>query len=109
MLAMSLLVVLQAFIDVIMPPPEHAIHQDGKLVGHGCHRFGCAEFAAKATILGAEVALASEERGRGEPERGGGPIDHAPRASAKDLPTGDAIIGTQAVMQMFGLADSSVV
>jgi hypothetical protein len=65
-------------------------------MGHGGDRIGRAEFAAEATILCTEITLTSEEGRRGEPEGGGGPIDHGPSASAKRLPAGDAMIGTEA-------------
>jgi hypothetical protein len=63
LLAVAVLVVLHPLIDVPLAPPEHAIDQNGKLVGHGRNRFRRAEFPAKATILGTEVALAPKERG----------------------------------------------
>src|SRR4051812_26421945 len=53
--AVALLVVLQTLVHVLMSPLEHAIDQDGQLVGHGRNRFRCAESAAEAAILGAEV------------------------------------------------------
>jgi hypothetical protein len=39
-------------------------------MSHGGNRFWRTEFAAEASELRAEVTLALEERGGGEPERG---------------------------------------
>src|ERR1700730_1911726 len=67
LLTVSLLVVLQAFVDVLVSPGEHAIDQAGELVGHGGDRLGGPEFAAEAAVLGAEVTLAPQQRGGSEP------------------------------------------
>src|SRR5262249_48830291 len=52
LLAVARFVVLQALVDVLVAPLQHAIDQASELVGHGRDRFGGAEFAAKAAILG---------------------------------------------------------
>jgi len=64
--AVSRLVVLQALIDVLVSALQEPIDQAGKLVGHGGDRFGGAEFAAEAAVLGAEVALTTQKRGGGQ-------------------------------------------
>jgi hypothetical protein len=66
---MTLLIELEAFIHVFVPPPEHAIDQDGQLMSHGSDGFGCSEFAAEATELSAEVALAPEKGSRSRARR----------------------------------------
>src|SRR5712692_1310053 len=58
LLAMSFLVVLHAFVHVGVPPPEHAIHQNGEFVGHGGNRFRCPEFAGRAATLCAATSFA---------------------------------------------------
>ena len=63
LLAVSLFVVLLALVDVRVSPGEQSIHQPGEFVSHGGDRFGGAEFATEATILGAEVTLAPQQRG----------------------------------------------
>jgi len=86
LLAMSVLVVLDALVDVRVAPLQHAIDEAGEFVSHGRHRFGRAEFAPEATILGAEVTLTPKEGGRADPERGGGPIDHGRVPRRNTLP-----------------------
>ena len=85
LVAVSFFVVLHALIHVFVPPLEHAIDQEGELMSHGGNRFRCAESAAEAAILGAEVTLAPEERRGRQPQRGGGSIDHMAGASAPCL------------------------
>ena len=58
---MAFLVVLHPLIDVRVPPSEHAVHEDGKLMGDGRNGFGRAECAAEAPILGTEITLAVEQ------------------------------------------------
>src|SRR6266446_8310087 len=43
LLAVSLLTVPQALIDVLVPPLQHAVDESGELVGHGGDRFRGAE------------------------------------------------------------------
>ena len=50
LLAVPVLVVLQAFVDVFLAPAEHAIDQDGQLVGHRGNRFRCAELVAARLV-----------------------------------------------------------
>lgn len=94
LLTMAFLVVLHPLVDVLVAPAEHAIDEDGKLMGHGGNRFRGAEFAAEATVLSAEVALAAKQGGGGDPEGGGRAIDHVAGAAADHFPAGDAIIWT---------------
>src|SRR5262245_41382688 len=74
---------------------EHPVHETGELVGQRGDRLGGTEFAAKAPILCAEIALTAEEGGRGESQGRGGAIDHRPGASTKHLAAGDAIVRTE--------------
>jgi hypothetical protein len=60
LLSVSLLVVLQALVDVLVSPFQHAIDQAGELMRHGGDRFWCAEFAAETAVLGAQVRLAPQ-------------------------------------------------
>jgi hypothetical protein len=64
-------------------------------MSHRRNRLWSAQFAAKATILGAEVGLAPEQSGGGDAESGCGTIDDAPGASTDHFAAGDPIIGTQ--------------
>jgi hypothetical protein len=66
LLAVTFLVILHAFVHVVLTPSQHAIHEHGEFVGHRGHRFGRVEFAAEAPVLGAQVGLAAEQRGRGQ-------------------------------------------
>jgi len=59
LLAVSLLVVFRAFVDVLLTILQHAIHQSGKPISHGGDGFRGAELAAQASVLCAEVRLAS--------------------------------------------------
>ena len=63
LLTVSLLVVLQALVDVLVSPLEHAIDQAGELMSHGGDRFWGAEFATEAAVLGTEVTLTPQQRG----------------------------------------------
>ena len=60
LLAVSLLVVLRAFIDVLLTILQHPIDQSGEAVGHGCDGFRGTNFAAQASVLRPEVRLASQ-------------------------------------------------
>src|SRR5262245_32982119 len=93
---MAVLVVLQALVDVFMSPAEHAIDQDGQLVGHGGDRFRRAEFVSEATKLGTEITLAAKQGGGGNSQGGCRAIDHPSSASADHLPAGDPVIWRQA-------------
>src|SRR3984957_6373333 len=95
LLAVSLVVIRQALVDVLVAPLEQAIDQAGELVRHGGDRFGGAEFAAEAAVLGAEVALTPEQRRGRQPEGRRGPVDDVPGAFANHLAAGDAIVRTQ--------------
>jgi len=67
LLPVLIFLVLQAFIDVVVPPAQQAIDEAGEFVGHGGDRLGGAEFPAVAPILSAEVALTPKERGGTDP------------------------------------------
>jgi len=67
LLPVLIFLVLQAFIDVVVPPAQQAIDEAGEFVGHGGDRLGGAEFPAEAPILGAEVALTPKEGGGTDP------------------------------------------
>ena len=64
-------------------------------MGHGRNGLRGAEFAAETAELGAEVTVAAEKRGGGDPERGRRAIDHVSGASANHFAARDPIIGTQ--------------
>jgi hypothetical protein len=95
LLAVARLVVREALVDVLVSPEQQAIDQAGEPIGHGRDRLRRAEPAAEATILRPEVALAAQERGGGEAERRGLPIDDVASASAQDLVAAGAIVGTE--------------
>jgi hypothetical protein len=81
LLAVSLLVIRQALVDVLVAPVQHAVDEASELVSHRGDGFRRAEFAAEAPVLSAEVALASEQRGGGQAEGGRGSIDDVPGAT----------------------------
>ena len=58
MLAVTFLVVLNALVDVLVPPSQHAVDQDGELMSHGRNCFWRAELTPEAAELGAELAAA---------------------------------------------------
>jgi hypothetical protein len=93
--AVALLVILQALVDVLVSPLEHAIHQTGELVRHRGDRLWRTESGAEATVLCAEVALTPQQRGGGQPKGRRGSIDDVPGAFANHLASGNAIIRTQ--------------
>jgi hypothetical protein len=64
LLAVSLLVVLRAFVDVLLTILQHAIDQSGKPVDHRRNGFGGAELGAHSEVLSSQVALAAEQRAR---------------------------------------------
>jgi len=64
LLAVSLLVVLGAFVDVLLTVLQRAIDQSGEPVGHRRNGFGGAELGAESAVLGSQVAAAAEQRGR---------------------------------------------
>ena len=57
--------------------------------------FGAPSFGAETAVLGAQVTLAPQQRGGGQPERRRGSIDDVPGASANHLASGDAIVWTE--------------
>src|SRR6266446_2794497 len=64
LLAVSLLVVFRAFVDVLLTVLQHAIDQSGEPVGHRGNGFGGAELGAQSAVLGSKVAAAANQRGR---------------------------------------------
>ena len=60
LLAVSLFVVLSAFIDVLLTVLQHSIDQSGEPVSHGRDGFRGTELGAQASVLRAEVSLASQ-------------------------------------------------
>ena len=60
LLTVSLLVVFRAFVDVLLTILQHPINQSGKPMSHGSDGFRGAELAAQASVLYAEVRLASQ-------------------------------------------------
>ena len=67
LLPVTLFVVLQTPVRVLMSPLEHAIHQPGELVRHRGDRLRRTESGTEATVLGTQIALTPQQRGRGEP------------------------------------------
>jgi len=65
LLAVSLLVVVRAYIDVLLTILQHAIDESGGPVGHRRNGFGGAELGAQSAVLGSQVALTADQRGRG--------------------------------------------
>ena len=63
----SRFVVVEALIDVLVPPFEQAIDQTGELVRHRGDRLRCAESGAEATVLRTEIALTPQQGGGREP------------------------------------------
>jgi len=55
MLAISLLVVLRTFVDVLLTILQHPIDQSTEPMSHGGDGFRGAELAAQSAVLGAEV------------------------------------------------------
>ena len=64
LLAVSLLVVLRAFVDALLTILQHAIDQSGRLVGHRRNGLGGAELGAHSAVLSSQVGLAAEQRAR---------------------------------------------
>ncbi len=60
LLAVSLLVVFRPFVDVLLTILQHAIDQSGEAVRHGGDGFGSTELGAQASVLRAEIGLASQ-------------------------------------------------
>ena len=63
LLAVPLLIVFRASVDVLLTIFQHSIDQSGQPVSHGGDGFRGAELAAQASVLRAEVGLASQEGG----------------------------------------------
>ena len=57
LLAVSLLIVFRAFVDVVLTILQHAIDQSGEPMGHSGDGFRGAKPAAQASVLRAEVGL----------------------------------------------------
>ena len=60
LLVVSLLVVLRAFVDVLLTILQHAVDESGEPMGHSSEGFRGAKLAAQASVLCAEVGLASQ-------------------------------------------------
>jgi hypothetical protein len=58
LLAVSLLVILCTFVDVLLTILEHTIDQSGEPMSHSSDGFWGAEPATQASVLRAEVGLA---------------------------------------------------
>jgi hypothetical protein len=62
LLAVSSLVILCTFVDVLLTILQHSIDQSGKPMSHSGDGFWGAELAAQAAVLRAEVGLTSQSR-----------------------------------------------
>ena len=60
LLAVSLLIVFRTFVDVVLAILEHSIDESGEPMGHSSDGFRGAKLAAQASVLRAEVGLASQ-------------------------------------------------
>jgi len=60
LLAVSLLVILCTFVDVLLTIPQHSIGQSSEPMSHSGDGFWGAEPATQAAVLRAEVGLASQ-------------------------------------------------
>ena len=60
LLAISSLVLLGPFVDVLLAVLQHSIDPSGKPMSHGGDGFRRAELGAQASVLRAEIGLASQ-------------------------------------------------
>lgn len=59
LLAVSSLVILCTFVDVLLTVLQHSVNESGDSVGHGSDGFRGTELAAQPAVLRAEVGLAT--------------------------------------------------
>jgi len=82
LMAVSLLVVRSAFVDVLLTVLQHSIDESGEAVCHGRDGFRGTELGAQAAVLRAKVSLASQQGCGRDPQCRSSAVDHVPRASA---------------------------
>ena len=92
MLAVSVFIVLSAFVDVLLTVLQHSIDQSGEPVCHGGDGFRGTELAAQASVLRAEVSLASQQGSGCDPQCRSSTVDHMPRASAQHFVPADTVV-----------------
>ena len=75
-MAVSLLVVRSAFVDVLLTVLQYSIDESGEAVCHGRDGF-------RGTELGVQAVSLASQPGRGrDPQCRSSTVDHVPRASA---------------------------
>ncbi len=83
--AKFLLIELSALVDVLLTVLQHAVDQSGEPMSHGRDRLRRSQFGSQAAVLRAQVTLASDQGGGGQPQCRSGTVDYVPRASASTL------------------------
>src|SRR2546427_6777462 len=92
LLAISMLVVLSAFVNVSLTVLQHSIDQSGEPVGHRRNGFRGTELGAQPSVLRSEVGATAHQGNGSHPQRGGGAIDHTPGASGQHLVSAGTVV-----------------
>ena len=90
-----MLIVFRPSVDVLLTIFQHSIDQSGQPVSHGGDGFRGAELAAQASVLRAEVGLASQEGGGPQPQCGGRAVEHVTSSSTEHFVADDAVVWTE--------------
>jgi hypothetical protein len=82
MVAVSLLVVLTAFVNVALTVLQHSINESSEPVSHGGNGFRSAQSSTEAPILRAKISAATHQGDGGHAQCRSNAIDDAPRPPA---------------------------
>src|SRR5258706_16260683 len=90
--AISVFVVLSAFVNVSLTILQHSIDQSGEPVGHRRNGLRGTELGAQPSVLCSEVGATAHQGDGRHPQRCGRAIDHPPGASGQHLVSTGAVV-----------------
>ena len=84
-MAISVLVVLSAFVNVVLTILQHSIDQSSEAVSHRRNGFWSSELGAQPSVLRSEVGATAHQGYGSHSQRCGRAIHHTPGSSGKHL------------------------